>query len=109
MPLIEQRCRDGSDGEDSEGYSIPVLFETLEEDLHFDSSHRRHWSLATHASTSSKYILSAIQYFFELDALVESPQYSTVWIVSETIDWLKVRRNVILCRAKKNPVILTFG
>ena len=97
MPLIGQRCREGSDSEDSEGYFIPDPFKILERGyLHFDSSHRGHWSFAfTHASTSSKYILSAIQSIFQLNPFYERP-WCTVWIVNETINWLKVRRNVIL-------------
>jgi hypothetical protein len=89
---MEQHCRDSSH---NEGNFKLDPFEILDH-LQFDSLARQHWSFAfTHASTSSKYILSAIQCFFKVNPFVTSP-WTTEWIVSETIDWLKVRHNMIL-------------
>jgi hypothetical protein len=92
--IMEQRCRDGSH---NEGNFKLEPFEILEgSHLDFDSSDRRHWSFAfTHASTSSRYILSAIQCFFKVNPFVEHP-WITEWIVSETIVWLKVRCKMVL-------------
>jgi hypothetical protein len=89
-----EQCR--RDGSHNEGNFKLEPFEILDGYLDIDSSDRRHWSFAfTHASTSSKYILSAIQCFFKVNPFAKWRR-STEWIVSEAIDWLKVRRNMIL-------------
>jgi hypothetical protein len=92
---MEQHCRDGSHNEGNFKLE-PFEISDNDADLLFDSSDRRNWSFAfTHASTSSKYILSAIQCFFKVNPFVECC-WTTQWIVSEAIDWLKVRRNMVL-------------
>ena len=88
---MDQHRRDGST---SEGNSEIGPFEIPEDDedtFLFYALDRCHWSFAfTHASTSSKCILFAIRCLFQLDRLVNW-SWIAMWIVSEMIDWLKVR------------------
>jgi hypothetical protein len=70
--------------------------------------HRSRWSFAfTHASTSSKCILFAIQYLFQCNPFVDSGwPWRAEWLVSEMIDWLKVRDPVLIKEISCN---LTIG
>jgi len=106
---MEQHCRDGSTH--SEGNSEVESFEILEfdedrykftySDLH--AQDHCHWSFAfTHASTSSKCILFAIRCLFQLNDFVDEPNY-TAYIVSEMIDWLKVRDPALIKEIFWNP------
>jgi hypothetical protein len=100
---MDQHCRDGSiHSEDS----MLDLFEISDKlDIHSPRNHH-YWRIAfTHASTSSKCILFSMR---SLIQLFEGP-WTAEWIVSETIDWLKVRNPGFLLRSKKYSVILTFG
>jgi len=57
----------------------------------FSDAQRRHWGFAfSHASTSSKCILFSIRTLVQFICFVERP-WNAKWIVSEMIDWLKVR------------------
>ena len=59
---------------------------------------RRHWGFAfTHASTSSKRILFAIRSLSQFKGFVKCP-WRMEWIVSEMIDWLKVRDPALIVR-----------
>jgi hypothetical protein len=96
MLLMEQHCRDGCTH--SEGNSKVDLLEISHwgsEELNYllYSPNRRYWSFAfTHASTSSKCILSAIRYLSQIDLSVEVlVPWDVDWIVSGIVDWLKVR------------------
>ena len=96
--LIEQHCKCGSaHSEDSK----VDLFEIS--DNHYSYRNRHHWSFAfTYASTSSKCILFSIRYFTELYSFFKYP-WDTEWIVSEMIDWLKVRDPVLIKEIFWNP------
>jgi len=61
--------------------------------VYFSDVLRRNWGFAfTHASTSSKCILFAIRSLVPSNHIVKRyGQYAVEWIVSEVIDWLKVR------------------
>ena len=103
VPLMKQHCRDGS--VHSEGSSKLDPFEIFD---NFDipsSSNHRHWSFAfTHASTSSKCILFAIQCLSPVGYYFESP-WDVDWIVSEMIDWLKVSNPTLIKEIFCNPDI----
>ena len=89
MLLMGQHCRDGCTYSEGNSEVDPSQITS------YASSFSHHWSFAfTHASTSSKCILFAIRY---LSQLIWSPCPELApwprnhWIVSEMIDWLKVR------------------
>ena len=108
---MEQHCRDGSTHHDgnSEVESFEIAeFDEDEYELWHDpyTWDRCYWSFAfTHASTSSKCILFAIRCLFQLNDFVEQPEQAEC-IVSEMIDWLKVRDPAL---NKKYSGILTIG
>jgi len=60
---------------------------------YFSDVSRRDWGFAfTYASTSSKCILFAIRTLVQVNYFVTGPwPHNVGWIVSEMIDWLKVR------------------
>jgi hypothetical protein len=88
---MNQHCRDGSTSEGKSEIGLFELSKSYEDHLLFYAPGRSHWSFAfTHASTSSKCILFAIRCLFQLDLLVKWSR-APIWIVSEMIDWLKVR------------------
>jgi hypothetical protein len=65
---------------------------------------RHHWSFAFHhASTSSKCILFSIQCLIQLYPLHNT--WRAEWIVSEIIDWLKVRNPALIKGIFCNPDI----
>jgi len=69
------------------------------------SRNRRDWSFAfTHASTSSKYILLSIQCLSRLSPSFELP-WDVDWIVTEMIDWFKVRDPALIKEIFCNPDI----
>jgi hypothetical protein len=100
---MDQHCRDGST---SEGNFEIGPFELSEPDrdlLLFFALRRCYWSFAfTHASTSSKRILFAIRCLFQLNRLVKW-SWPAIWIVSEMIDWLKVRDPALMKEIFCNP------
>ena len=101
---MDQHYRDGS----TEGNSEIDPFEIPESDrglLLFFTPRRCHWSFAfTHASTSSKRILFAIRCLFQLSRFVKWSR-AAIWIVSEMIDWLKVRDPTLIKEVFCNPDI----
>jgi len=103
---MDQHCRDSSTHCD--GNSEVGLFEISESDkpaFLLYAPDRCHWSFAfTHASTSSKCILFAIRCLFQINRLVKMPR-ATVWIVSEMIDWLKVRDPALIIKIFCSPDI----
>ena len=87
----EGACRDGFT--QSEGNSkIDPFPEMAIEHSYFSGVLHRNWGFAfTHASTSSKCILFAIQSLVQFNDFVKRYWLHNVkWIVSEMIDWLKV-------------------
>jgi hypothetical protein len=69
------------------------------------SGNRHSWSFAfAHASTSSKCIFFSIRCLIQLYPLFKYSS-DTVWIVSEMIDWLKVRDLTLIKEMFCNPDI----
>jgi len=107
---MEQHCRDSSTH--NEGNSEVESFEILEFDEHeydqlgwydLHAQDHCHWSFAfTHASTSSKCILFAIRCLFQLNNFIKEPEEAEC-IVSEMIDWLKVRDPALIKEIFWNP------
>jgi len=94
---MDQRCREGSI------HSADSKVDPFEiSDIH-SYGNRHHWSFAfAHASTSSKCILFSIQCLFQLNCLFEWP-WEVGCIVSEMIDWLKVRDPALIKEIFLNP------
>jgi hypothetical protein len=102
VPLIDQCRREGSiHREDSEVDPFEIS-DTL--NIRSYSYPNRHlWSFAfAHASTSSKCILFSMQCLFQLNSFVEWPE-QVECIVSEMIDWLKVRDPALIKEIFCNP------
>jgi hypothetical protein len=99
---MNQHRRDGSIHSE---HSKVDLFE-ISDKLNIHSYRNRHqWSLAfTHASTSSKCILFSIRCLMQSSILFKS-FWAAEWIVSETIDWLKVRNPALIKEIFCNPDI----
>jgi hypothetical protein len=73
--------------------------------IHFYKN-RHQWSLAfTHASTSSKCILFSIQCLIQRHLDDTGEWTGLEWIVSEVIDWLKVRNPPLIRKISCNPDI----
>jgi hypothetical protein len=112
VPLIKQHHRDGpthSEGNSKvDPFVISDNFNHGINNIQFYFSNRRHWSFAfAHASTSSKCILFAIRNLFQLKPFFKYPGFpwTTEWIVSEMIDWLKVRDFALIKDIFGNPDI----
>jgi len=94
--LMEQHYRDdpthSEENSRVDPFETPNWIESKKCDLlSLYSERRRHWSFAfTYASTSSKFILFSIRSLFQLKPFFKT-HWHVVWIVSEMIDWLKVR------------------
>jgi hypothetical protein len=103
---MEHHCREGSNH--SEGHFKVDRFDISQWDsdkLGYLSGCRRqrNWSFAfTHASTSSKCVLFSIRCLIQLCPISTYP-WDTEWIVSETIDWLKVRNPALIKEIFCNP------
>jgi hypothetical protein len=94
---MDQRCREGPI------HSADSTVVPLEKSDIDSYGNRHHWSFAfAHASTSSKCILFSIRSLLQLN-------YFDVWspdaecIVSEMIDWLKVRDPALIKEIFCNP------
>jgi len=91
---MEQHCRDGSTPSQGNSKIDPFEISHWESDeLNYllYAPDRCHWSFAfTYASTSSKCILSAIRCLSQLGPYFDA-RWDVDWIVSEMMDWLKVR------------------
>jgi len=86
---MQEPCRDRSTHR--EGNSKIDPFPEIREHLNFSDISRLDWGFAfTHASTSSKCILFAIRRLTQFNYFVKRP-WKAGWIVSEMINWLKVR------------------
>ena len=97
---MNQHRRDGSiHSEDSK-----VDLFNISDKLHIHTyENRHHWSFAfTHASTSSKCILILIQCLIQHSSRFKYP-WTVEWIVSEMIDWLKVRNPALIKEIFFNP------
>ena len=98
---MDQRC--GYDSIHSEGDSKVNPFEisyweSEKLDYLLYSRNRCDWGFAfAHASTSSQCILSAIRCLFQLSPFFTLPWHAG-WIVSEMIDWLKVRNPALITK-----------
>jgi len=105
---MEQHRRDGSIHSEGNSKVDPFEISYWEfeySDYLFYSRNRCDWSFAfTHASTSSKCILSAIQCLFQLGPFFTLP-WHVGWIVSEMIDWLKVRDPALITKIFFHPDI----
>ena len=86
---MDQCCRFGfTHSGDSKVDPFKISYKS---DIYASSVNRHHWRFAfTYASTSSECILFAIRYLVQLNYFVGCPQDAGC-IVSEMIDWLKVR------------------
>ena len=105
---MEHHCREGSDHSEGHFELDPFDMSHWDSDrLRYlsDSSHQRNWSFAfTHASTSSKCILFSIRCLIQLYPLSTYHRHID-WIVSEMIDWLKVRDPALIQEIFCNPDI----
>jgi hypothetical protein len=97
---MKQHCRDYSTHSENDSKAGPFeIVETIQ--LHILDRH--HWSFAfTHASTSSKCILLAIRRLFQFNSFLKF-SWAVEWIVSEMIDWLKVRDPALIKDIFFNP------
>ena len=99
---MDQHCRDASIRSE---HSKVDLFEISDKLVIHLYRNRHHWSLAfTHASTSSECILFLIQCLIQPSPLFKYP-WNAEWIVSEMIDWLKVRNPTLIKEIICNPDI----
>jgi len=100
---MEHHRREGSNH--SEGNFKVDAFELpyWDSDYTWDRQSQRNWSFAfTHASTSSKCVLFSIRCLIQLWTHSTYP-WDTEWIVSEMIDWLKVREPALIKELFCNP------
>ena len=112
--LIEQHCRDGVTHTEGNSDLDPFKIPPDELDFLLYSPNRRRWSFAfTHASTSSKCILSALRCLSQFGLSfrerigrlpIQTPG-DVNWIVTEMIDWLKVHDPNLIKEIYRNPDI----
>jgi hypothetical protein len=108
MLLMEQHCRDGSTYSEGNSKVGPFKMPNWDPNYLLSTRNRHDWSFAfAHASTSSKCILFAIRCLPQLDPYIEPP-WGMDWIVSETIDWLKVHDPALITEIFCNPDNLKF-
>jgi len=101
---MDQYHRDSSIYSEDSKVDLLEISDTL--NIHSESyQNLHHWSFAfTHASTSSKCILFSIQCLVQLNPFSKYP-WTMEWIVSEMIDWLKVRNLALIKEIFCNPDI----